>query len=78
MAATDKLPVCYVDLRQYSSAYTLTCATHGVVNSALQFNGDWSRCYCEACFEAFLAATTSIKKLTFAANGAPAPVVGVP
>ena len=76
MAASDKLPVRYVDLRQYSSAYTLTCPTHGSVKHAIQFNGDWTRCYCEACFETFLAALPNVHALTFATNGAPAPVAG--
>lgn len=69
---SDTTPARFMDLRERSSDWTLTCPTHGNVKMVIVFNDDIeNRSYCQACFEAEVAKLS--KKVTFNKNGGPEP-----
>lgn len=68
----DNAPARFMDLREMSSDWRLTCALHGNVTMIVVFNGDIKdRAYCQACFEIDLL--RGARKTTFNANGGPEP-----
>jgi len=68
----DTVPARFMDLREISSDWRLSCPTHGNVTMVIVFNDDLlNRAYCQQCFEDDIAKTT--KKTVFNANGGPQP-----
>lgn len=68
----DTIPARFMDLRERSSDWRLTCPVHGNVTMVLVFNDDIkNRSFCQACFE--LDIVRSSRKTTFNANGGPEP-----
>lgn len=55
MPSADAIPMQAIDLRGFSSDWTMTCPVHGAVTMAVQFGGDWGRTFCQDCFEATVA-----------------------
>lgn len=69
---SDTVPARFMDLREISSDWRLTCPTHGNVQMIVVFNDDIkNRSYCQACFEVEVAKLS--RKVTFNANGGPEP-----
>lgn len=72
---SDAVPARFMDLREISSDWRLSCPTHGNVTMIIVFNDDIkNRSYCQACWETDSVAKVS-KKVTFNANGGPEPAV---
>lgn len=68
----DAVPARFMDLREISSDWRLTCSVHGSVTMIIVFNDDIkNRSFCQACFETDVV--RSSKKVTFNANGGPEP-----
>lgn len=66
--------MCAIDVRAFSSDWTMACPVHGPIVMAIQFGGDWERTYCQTCFEAHVASVAH--KVSVTANpGAPEPEV---
>lgn len=73
MPLTDASAMQIIDLRNISSDWSLICPVHGGVYTAIQFNADWDRTYCQDCFEASLP--TLAEKLTLDTGDGPDPMV---
>jgi hypothetical protein len=63
-----------IDLRDSSSDWRMSCPVHGEILMALQFGGDWSRTFCQDCFEASVANVAKLVTVS-ASPGAPSPEV---
>jgi hypothetical protein len=64
----DTSPPQLIDIRQTTDK-PFVCPTHGQVYAVLQFNDDYSRCYCTTCLEQFIIGQAEVVQLAVMQGG---------